>query len=235
MMTRTSKKLLSITTMFLACVVLSRSALGTPLETTINTGNEESVANIMDTIMTDDGITLVRVSDVKDELWTLAGDRVGTVLVRARFAGYNNTFGVIPGTDSGLNGFQGVASSLGGNGIAGNGGTESSLMDLGLSGDFRLAIETPTGTIWSSLASDNVDSMDHMVTWVDANDPFHYFVAFEDIAFPASDGDFNDVVIELHNVLDGPSSVPEPGTLALAVIGLAGFGYVRRRKALSLP
>lgn len=204
-------RLLSFAALLLVFAALSHSAMATPLLTPINAGNEKPLASILDAIIKSDGISLARVSDSKDEFWALAG--VSTVLARARFAGYNNIFGVIPGTDGGLNGFQQLVSSLSSNGIAGNSGTETILPAL--IGDFRLAIRTPLGQIWSSRAIDNIDSMDHMVTWIDANDPLHYFVAFEDIKFSGSDGDFNDVVLELRNVLDGPLSVPEPGTLTL--------------------
>jgi len=175
--------------------------------------------------MQNDGILLNRVSDDKDEFWALAGN--GTVRTRARFAGYNNIFGVFPGVDS-TNNFQKLISSLSDNGIADNNGAETLLPNL--VGDFRLAIRTPAGQIWSSRAVDNVDSKDHMMTWVDANDPFHYFVGFEDLRISGGSGDFNDVVLELHSVLDGPLSVPEPGSFALISVGLAGLLYARRNK-----
>ena len=189
------------------------------------------LATILDTMMLSDGISLERVSDSNDEFWSLAGD--STVLTRARFAAYNNIFGLIPGTDSGLDGFQALVGSLSGNGVADDGGTETSFPEL--IGDFRLAIRTSQGQIWSSLATDNIDAMDHMVTWVDQNNPLHYFVAFEDLAFPGSDGDFNDIVLELNNVVDGQvgsSSIPEPATLVLTALGMAGLGYARRRKGV---
>lgn len=211
-------------------IFVSHSALATPLFTTIKSGSEKSVVSILASIMEMDDISLMRVDDIKDEFWKLpGGSSPSTLLTRARFSGYDNMFGVMAGTASGLDGYQALVSSLSYQGVVGNDGTET-LFPVELVGDFRLAIRTPTGQVWSSRASDNYDLMDHMVTWIDVNDPLHYFVAFEDLAFPGGDGDFNDVVLELRNVIDGPLGVPEPGTLALTVFGLAGLAYLKRRK-----
>ncbi len=226
-MLKAIKKTLLIVPLFLAIVSFSQPTVATPLLTPISPGNEIALASILNTISTADGITLARVDDTNDAFWALAGN--STVLARSRFAGYENVFGVIPGTAGGITDFQPLVSSLSNNGIVGNGGVET-VFPL-LTGDFRLAIRTPTGQIWSSLALDNSDLMDHMVTWVDVNDPLHYFVAFEDLSFAKGDGDYNDMVLELRHIKDGPLSVPEPGSLILIALGLAMLIYTRRAKA----
>jgi len=74
---------------------------------------------------------------------------------------------------------------------------------------FMLAIQTPHRT-FTSADSLNTDGLDHMVTWVDDDDPYHYFVGFEDSP-GGGDADFNDLVVELQLVIDGPLVPPVSG------------------------
>jgi hypothetical protein len=197
---------------------------------------------IIDQIEAQDGISLVRVNNSKDQIWT-NGAGTSWITARARDASYNNVFGVVPGVGGGS--FQALSTAPSTQGVISLGAAPLVPIDALVAdgADFRVAIKTPVGNIWTSLSGDNSDGADHMITWVDAADPTHYFVGFEDLVAPGWDADFNDLVLELFNVIDGesvtpqallvdgdPRSVPEPATLALMGLGFLGVGFrVRRR------
>jgi hypothetical protein len=186
---------------------------------------------IIEQIQLMDDITLVRVSDELDAKWALhAGSN--PVSARARFGADDIEFGILPDFASNAEDFIALLVAPAGNVILpANGGPSANLEGVIPAGDyFPLAIRDENGTVLSSLASFN--GCDRMITWVDANDPTHYFVAFEGEGCGTTIGDFNTLVIELHNVIDGPvDNIAEPGALALFGIGLATAIYRRRRPA----
>jgi hypothetical protein len=105
-------------------------------------------------------------------------------------------------------------------------------------GVFGYYLGTGGGTLYSQ-ASLNAGGADQMVAFqgdgdiikLPGNQPgawgtSSYVLAWEDIAYAASDKDFNDFVVYVESV----KGVPEPGTLALGAAALFGLGVVARRR-----
>jgi hypothetical protein len=59
--------------------------------------------------------------------------------------------------------------------------------------------------------------------------PAGNYVAFEDLQFPNSDFNYDDESFVFTNTVATSSAVPEPSTIFLLGIGLAGLGFARKR------
>lgn len=240
-------------TWFLSCFLVAflfrpAGAFALPL-TTINSSSSTDLVHIVQKMGEAQGISFERVSDDKDMFWRKMIEEDGIDVpvavegrVLASYAGHQNVFGYLTG--DGL--FQELLGTPDyhrlGQHFDPTRFNESDFTPLGInlpSGQwFELALRSTTtsGSIltWSSNPEANSDGLDHMVTWVNSQNRFHYIVGFEDLRGTNADRDFNDFVVELRYIYDGPTPVPtpEPGTLALLGLGLGGLVWLQRRKRL---
>ena len=189
-----------------------------------------------------------------DELWAIeaSGFSGATLVIEIAGNAATNTFGLYDATNAGnrIELFAGVANqgdtamiNISDSGavtiIYFDNGTYAGMASGSLAGNlFGYYLGTRNGILYSQAAL-NPDGADQMVAFQGDGDLIKlpgkpagrwgsssYILAWEDIAYARSDKDFNDFVVYVESV----TGVPEPGTLALLGVALAGFAAVSRRR-----
>ncbi len=242
-------------TLLISSALLAGQAWATPINLT---GGEQNLQQILDgiTIGGDSSVDVVNDQAAPDELWSLGatGGAFSQIVIEIAGNAPLNIFGVYDAINptrrvemfSGAAG-AGARSTLA---ITNDGSVWSGDMFGGTFHDsgidfagnaFGFYLQTPDG-LWFSQAALNSDQADHMLafagkydwvqlpsSWAGMWDSNEFVLAWEDLARPGWDYDYNDFVVMVESV----HAVPEPGSIALFGLGLAALGWTLRRRAVA--
>lgn len=187
-----------------------------------------------------------------DEYWLKSAnsEAAATVILELSGNAGSNVFGVFDATDpsKSVQLFSGGAS-------AGSDAELTILLDgsvlvndvdtgVDFSGNlFGFYLSTPSGVFYSDTSMNGGD--DHMVAYQGNGEeiqianfiagPFlsnEYIFGWEDESLGGLGGDYDDFIVLIESI--APTSVSEPGGIALLALGLSGLGFARRRRIYSL-
>ncbi len=98
---------------------------------------------------------------------------------------------------------------------------------------FRLHVDNTGLDFYSGEGINNPDGLPHLLaTSTFVNGLYYTELGFEDL-YGGGDKDYNDFSLSLSNVVDPPGQIPEPVTITLLGLGLAGIGYRRHRSKIA--
>jgi hypothetical protein len=209
---------------------------------TFASSNETSLQGVFDTILPSGSLSATQdcVNEGADSTWTATGQAIATIVIELAGFADQNTFGIYDAADATRR-----ATIFAGSDAAGatatvqimQSGSHYGVFDNGVwaadfsSSAFGFFLSTPQNNVFTSNTAFNSDGSDHMYAYRGNGGTFvggtlagstfessMYLLAFEDLAFPGSDGDYQDFVAAAQFVV--PVPIPASGLLLAVVLAL---------------